>query len=79
MQNIELKAPKLWSPEQPYLYKAKVMLYAGDKLKDVDYITFGVRSIEYSPEKGFVLNGKTTKFKGGCLHHDLGPFGYSYQ
>ena len=41
-----------------------------------EYATrFGVRSIEISPEKGFVLNGVPRKFKGVCLHHDLGPLG----
>ena len=37
--------------------------------------TFGVRTIEFSPEKGFLLNGVPRKFKGVCLHHDLGPLG----
>lgn len=36
---------------------------------------FGIRSIELRPEKGFFLNGKARKFKGVCLHHDLGPLG----
>ena len=36
---------------------------------------FGIRSISYTPDKGFQLNGQTRKFKGVCLHHDLGPLG----
>ena len=31
--------------------------------------------MEYIPHKGFFLNGKATKFKGVCNHHDLGPLG----
>ena len=74
-QNIAVKNPRLWSPESPYLYTAELQLYQGNILKDSETIRFGIRTIKYSPEKGFELNGKTTKFKGVCLHHDLGPLG----
>ena len=36
---------------------------------------FGIRKLEYIPEKGFFLNGESTKFQGVCNHHDLGPLG----
>ncbi len=74
-QNIGLKNPKRWSPETPYLYTAELQLYQGNTLKDTETIRFGVRIIKYSAEKGYELNGKITKFKGVCLHHDLGPLG----
>ena len=74
-QNIAVPQPKLWSPETPVLYTAELQLYQGNTLKDTETVRFGIRTIKYSPEKGFELNGKTTKFKGVCLHHDLGPLG----
>ncbi|MBS2097811.1 glycoside hydrolase family 2 TIM barrel-domain containing protein [Carboxylicivirga linearis] len=74
-QNIPVKKPHLWSPENPYLYTAEMNLYEGDQLKDTETIRFGIRKIEYSREKGFLLNDVPTKFKGVCLHHDLGPIG----
>ncbi|WP_053990921.1 DUF4982 domain-containing protein [Mangrovimonas sp. TPBH4] len=74
-QNIALEHPNLWSPETPYLYTAVSKLYAGDVLKDEITTRFGVRSIAYDRNTGFSLNGETTKFKGVCLHHDLGPLG----
>jgi len=74
-QNIAVPQPKLWSPETPVLYTAELQLYQGNTLKDTEIVRFGIRTIKYSPEKGFQLNGKTTKFKGVCLHHDLGPLG----
>jgi beta-galactosidase len=74
-QNIGLRNPKRWSPETPYLYTAEMQLFQENTLKDSETIRFGVRIIKYSAEKGFELNGKTTKFKGVCLHHDLGPLG----
>lgn len=74
-QNIPLENPTLWSPETPYLYTAKTEYFVNNKLSDEITTRFGVRKIEFSREKGFVLNGKINKFKGVCLHHDLGPLG----
>jgi beta-galactosidase len=74
-QNIKVEKPKLWSPETPYLYKAVSQLYVGKELKDEISTRFGIREIKYEANKGFTLNGKVTKFKGVCLHHDLGPLG----
>lgn len=75
-QTIEVAKPHLWSPETPYLYTATTKLYAADgTLKDEQNIKFGIRFIKYEANKGFSLNGKVTKFKGVCLHHDLGPLG----
>ena len=78
----EIKNPQLWSPETPNLYTARTRVYKIEdrKLKIEDLLdqketVFGIRSISYTPEKGFQLNGQTRKFKGVCLHHDLGPLG----
>nr|WP_294900942.1 DUF4982 domain-containing protein [uncultured Pedobacter sp.] len=74
-QNIAVKNPKLWSPETPYLYTAVSKLFENDVLKDETSTRFGIRTISYLPNMGFSLNGKVRKFKGVCLHHDLGPLG----
>jgi beta-galactosidase len=74
-QNLAISNPVLWSPEQPYLYTAVSSVYEGTVLKDVVKTRLGVRTINFSPGIGFSLNGKVRKFKGVCLHHDLGPLG----
>ena len=74
-QNLVVDNPRLWSPENPTLYEAHTHVYVDDKQVDTYVTRFGIRSIELVPEKGFFLNGKSTKFKGVCLHHDLGPLG----
>ena len=48
---------------------------ARKELCDTYTTTFGIRTIEVRPETGFYLNGQNRKFKGVCLHHDLGPLG----
>nr|WP_319271173.1 DUF4982 domain-containing protein [uncultured Draconibacterium sp.] len=74
-QNIAIPNPKLWDTDSPYLYTATMKLYQNKVLKDEQNIRFGVRSVVYERGKGLVLNGEVTKFKGVCLHHDLGPLG----
>ena len=73
--NLEVTKPNLWSPESPYLYTAELHLFEGDVLKDTLIQKFGIRDIKYEAHKGFSLNGQVRKFKGVCLHHDLGPLG----
>lgn len=74
-QNFLLSAPQLWSPATPALYTARTELKVDGTTVDTYETRFGVRSLEYLPEKGFYLNGEPTKFKGVCNHHDLGPLG----
>ena len=73
--DITIESPKLWSPEEPNLYKAVSSVYADGKLVDETTTSFGIRKAEFIDGKGFYLNGEPAKFKGVCLHHDLGPLG----
>ena len=72
---VDIPNPQLWSPETPNLYKASTVIAKGHQLIDEKTTVFGIRSISYTPENGFQLNGDTRKFKGVCNHHDLGPLG----
>lgn len=74
-QSFVVKKPELWSPESPTLYVARTELVRDNTVRDEYSTTFGIRSIEIRPNEGFFLNGELTKFKGVCLHHDLGPLG----
>ena len=69
-----------WSPEEPKLYEMKVALVsvASDgarRVVDIKSEKVGFRTIKFTPERGFELNGKSRKFKGVCMHHDLGMLG----
>ena len=75
VQQFIVDRPQRWSPEQPYLYTATTRLLADGREVDRYDTRFGIRKLEYIPHKGFFLNGKATKFKGVCNHHDLGPLG----
>ncbi|MEA2067742.1 MAG: beta galactosidase jelly roll domain-containing protein, partial [Verrucomicrobiota bacterium] len=71
--SINIESPKLWNLETPNLYYALTSVIQDGKVVDSYKTEFGIRSIEFAADKGFLLNGKVVKFKGVCLHHDLGP------
>ncbi|MEO6498159.1 MAG: glycoside hydrolase family 2 TIM barrel-domain containing protein, partial [Mucilaginibacter sp.] len=72
---VEINGPQLWSCESPSLYKAITQIYQYGQLVGREENTFGIRKITFDVEKGFQLNGKTVKLKGGCFHNDNGPLG----
>lgn len=74
-QHFTVEHPHLWSPETPTLYTAETELYYYGRLVDRYTTRFGIRTVELRADKGFFLNGKMRKFRGVCLHHDLGPLG----
>lgn len=74
-QTLNVDSPILWSVNNPYLYTLETEVWAGGKLVDTYETTTGIRSFEFSAEKGFVLNGEQVKIKGVCMHHDLGCLG----
>lgn len=74
-QELVVENPRLWDIKQPNLYTAVSRLYEDGRLVDEYCTPFGIRTLEIRPDEGFFLNGREVKFKGVCLHHDLGPLG----
>lgn len=71
----KLNNPTRWSPENPYLYHIKTQIVDQQHLLDQYETTFGVRTITFGGDYGCKINGKQTKIKGVCMHHDLGSLG----
>lgn len=67
---------KLWDIDAPNLYRVEAALLdeRGEAIDEAG-TAFGVRTISVDAKNGFVLNGRTVKLKGGCLHHDNGILG----
>lgn len=73
--------PKLWGPpptQTPNLYKAITIVYANEKPVDTYETIFGIRSIEFNPDKGLLVNGEPIKIQGVNQHHDLGALGAAW-
>jgi beta-galactosidase len=75
VQRITVPQPKLWSTTTPYMYTARQVLHHEDREADSTNTPFGIRSIEFDADKGFLLNGERVKLNGVCLHDDGGAVG----
>ena len=74
-REIVVNAPARWAPESPSLYRAVTRVLEGENAIDEVSTVFGIRSIRWSAETGFLLNGRSVKMIGCCVHHDNGPLG----
>ncbi|MGC9520292.1 MAG: sugar-binding domain-containing protein [Anaerolineae bacterium] len=74
-QALEITTPNLWSTETPYIYRLETEVTVDGEVVDRASTPFGIRTIEFDAEKGFLLNGEETKLRGGCVHHDNGVMG----
>ena len=74
-QTIALKRPLLWSLEERNLYKLVTEISAQGEIVDRCETPFGIRTLEFNPQKGFFLNGKSVKVKGTCNHQDHAGLG----
>jgi beta-galactosidase len=72
---LDVKHPRLWSMAKPQRYMVSTSITRGGKLLDRYETPFGIRTIEFTADNGFLLNGKRVPIQGVCLHADLGPLG----
>jgi beta-galactosidase len=74
-QQLQVESPRLWSVEAPALYALHSVVTDGRRAADVATTMFGIRSIAYDKDRGFLLNGRQVKMRGVNLHHDAGGLG----
>lgn len=74
-QTLEPTNVKLWSVDNPYLYRLQVKLKSNGKSTDSYSTPYGIRTFKFNPNIGFLLNGKHIKLKGTNNHHDGGSLG----
>ncbi|MBD3582857.1 beta-galactosidase GalA [Flavobacterium selenitireducens] len=68
-QHVPVSNLRLWSLEDPYLYRISVRVSQNDKLIDSEIVPFGFRTIEIK-NNGVFVNGKKHKIKGVNNHQD---------
>jgi beta-galactosidase len=69
-QKTYVAAPVLWSPETPRLYQLVTTIRSGSRTVDRVETEFGIRTLAFHPQKGFLLNGKPYLIKGTADHQD---------
>ena len=74
-QQFVVANPLLWSPDSPDLYQVVSTIQAGGKTLDAYTTPLGIRTCEFTADRGFLLNGERVDIKGVCMHHDFGALG----
>lgn len=74
-QNFIIRNPELWDTDSPNMYSLVTRIVQDGQTVDEVRTPFGIRTIGFTADKGFFLNGRNMKLKGVCLHHDGGMVG----
>jgi len=74
-QTLTVHEPILWSPESPKLYKLITTVSVEGKVVDRKETEFGIRTVGFDKDKGFLLNGKHYELYGTCNHQDMAGVG----
>lgn len=76
--SIEIEHPQLWSISRPRRYVVVTSIEQQGKLLDRYETPFGIRTIQFTVDNGFLLNGRPVRIQGVCQHADLGPLGMAF-
>ncbi len=74
-QSIKVINPERWDIKSPTLYTAISKVLVNGQEVDVFTSEFGIRTISFDANDGFILNGNKVELNGVCMHHDQGPLG----
>lgn len=74
-QRLVVDHPALWSDEYPNLYQCQIEIFEKEELLDSFSLQVGIRTLRLNAKQGLLLNGKVTKLRGTCIHHDNGVIG----
>lgn len=65
---MTLESPRLWFPDAPNLYVLCTEIIENGKVLDREETRIGIRKLEMTREKGFVINGKPIRLVGSNRH-----------
>ena len=74
-QKLTVTNPRLWSLDDPYLYRVVSVIKSGNQVVDMQTHRFGIRSFRFDAAEGFFLNGKHIKIQGTNNHQDHAGLG----
>ena len=69
-QQVSVAHPALWSLETPRLYTLTTVVEAAGAEVDRCETPFGIRTVHFDADRGFLLNGERVELKGTCNHQD---------
>lgn len=74
---MKINRPTPWDIGNGYLYNVETLLRDShsNEVIDNNKMNVGLRTLDFTPNQGFRINGRSVKVKGVCLHHDAGVLG----
>jgi len=69
-QQLLIRNPHLWSPDSPDLYRLNVIVYKNNQPVDSLKEMIGIRTLSFSGDGGFSLNGENLKLRGTNRHQE---------
>lgn len=75
MTSPEIGGPRLWHPDHPFLYTLKTTVLEGKRTADEYATLFGIRTILWTADRGFFLNGEHLYLRGANVHQDQAGWG----
>ncbi|HEY8966903.1 MAG TPA: glycoside hydrolase family 2 TIM barrel-domain containing protein, partial [Candidatus Methylacidiphilales bacterium] len=69
-QTVPVTEPVLWSLETPALYRLLSRVEGPTSLTDSYETPFGIRTLAFDPDRGFLLNGQHVEIMGTANHQD---------
>ena len=75
---LVVRHPKLWTPETPNLQYLEVTAENAKGERDTVRIRYGIRTVEFTKDRGLLLNGNPYRIKGLCRHETFGGLGGAF-
>ncbi len=72
---LTIESPLLWDTHTPNLYTCVTQIFENGEIVDESENTFGIRTVCVNAKDGLLLNSRSIKLRGGCIHHDHGVLG----
>jgi beta-galactosidase len=75
---FKITDPQRWDIDHPHRYRIETVVYRDGDSVHTESTPFGIRTIDWTADKGFFLNGRRVQLYGVNLHHDHGPLGSAF-
>ena len=79
--SVAIACPRLWGPpptQRPNRYVVVITVTQNGRETDREETPFGVRKVEFAPNRGILVNGEHISLHGVNDHHDLGAIGAAF-
>lgn len=74
-QKFRAENIRCWDVDDPYLYTLRTEIIKNGESVYERTERVGFKTVRFTADEGFFLNGRHIKLHGACMHHDMGALG----